>query len=269
MKRNTNPLRTSFAVIVTLLFPVLPVHSAVIANWKMLSGTAVNSGLDTDSPIIGNGTTNNADNAWLAARLGTVTTPAAVTLAVGETLTVSGSVVLTGGDDLRREGFRVGVFDAVTEFENGTTTFANGGWLMVPSSNGIFQARTDGAFISNLGNAVSLGGTASPNTAPATFVGDSTTPFTWSFSITRATTTTVDLAGAFAGGDGNYGYAMSNPGVTTSLFTYNVIGLLLSNDLNMDQASFSDTQFSVIPEPTSALLIGLSAGVGLLRRRRN
>ena len=140
---------------------------------------------------------------------------------------------------------------------------------MVPSSNGIFQARTDCAFISNLGNAVSLGGTASPNTAPATFVVDSTTPFTWSFSITRATATTVDLAGAFGGGDGNYGYAMSNPGVTTSLFTYNVVGILFSNDLNLDQASFSNAQFSVVPEPASALLIGLSAGIGLLRRRRH
>ena len=114
-----NSLPALLAVVATLLFPALPAHSAVIANWKMLNGTATNSGLDTSSPIIGNGTINNADNVWLAARLGSVATPQSVTLAIGETLTVSGSVVLTGGDDLRREGFRVGVFDAVTEFESG------------------------------------------------------------------------------------------------------------------------------------------------------
>lgn len=267
MKHHTKPLLALLATVVTQLFPALPAHSAVIANWKMLNGTATNSGMNTDSPTIGNGTSNNADNVWLAARLGTVATPASVTLAVGESLTVSGSVVLTGGDDLRREGFRVGVFDAVTEFENGTTTFANGGWLMVPSSNGIFKARTDGAFISNLGNAESLGGTASPNTAAATFDGSSTTPFTWSFSITRATATTVDLAGAFSGGDGNYSYAMNNPGVPTTLFTYNVIGILFSNDLNLDQGTFSNVQYSVIPEPSAALLGGLGMLV-LLRRRR-
>ncbi len=141
MKLHTNLILALLASGGTQFILALPAHSAVIANWKMLSGTATNSGMDTNSPTIGNGTTNNADNVWLAARLGTVATPASVTLAVGETLTVSGTVVLTGGDDLRREGFRIGVFDAVTEFENGTTTFANGGWLMVPSSNGIFKAR--------------------------------------------------------------------------------------------------------------------------------
>jgi hypothetical protein len=266
MKSQTKPLFISLLAIVTLLFPALSAHSAPIANWKMLSGSANNSGLDTDSPTIGDGTPDNADNAWVAGRFGTVGTPGSVTLEVGETLTVSGSVVLTGGVNERRENFRVGLSNAATEFENGDTTFPNGGWLLVPSI-GIFQARTDGAFVSNLGNAVNLGGTPSANTAPATFVGNSTTPFAWSFSITRASATTVDLAGSFSGGDGNYGYAIANQGIETSLFTYNVVGVLFGGALDLDQGDLSDVQYSVTvptssdPRITSFSVSGSSATV--------
>ncbi len=144
-------------------------QSATIANWKELNAGSTNSGMNTDGPTIGDGTADNADDAWIAGRFGTVATPASVTLSVGQTLTVSGSLVLTGGDGVE-SNFRFGVFDDGGQFALDGTTWSNGGWL-VRLDDPLYQARTNGSFVSTNSNASTLTTTAS-NTGGA-FDGDS------------------------------------------------------------------------------------------------
>lgn len=233
MKQITNPLFQSLAAIGFLIFITAPMsHSATIANWKVLAGTAVGSNLSTDSPTIGDGTLNNADASNSAGRFGTVASPESVTLAVGQTLTVSTTVVLTGGN--ASQDFRFGVFNAATEFASGTTTFASGGILLQPA-NGIvtpgrfYQARTDGNFGSTATNAVLIGGTV---TTSGTLDVDSTIPLTWTLSITRDSATTVDLFGSIIGGDGNYNFSVTANDVVNlpdPTPTHRIVGTRSSN----------------------------------------
>ncbi len=261
-------MKTSHILLVTALTS-LSVQAATIANWKELNPNAAvpaTSGMNTDSPTIGNGTANNADDAWVAGRFGTVGTPASVTLAIGETLTVSGTVILTGGLDVA-SNLRFGVFDESGKFDLNSATWSNGGWLLRAGTNaddGWHKARTDNAFVSTNPNAVRLS-TTTTNTG-GLLDGDSTASYAWSISVTRDSATTVDLFGSIVGGDNAFNQTYTSNDVTTTLFTYNAVGILLGGSLDMDQAAFSGVQYTVVPEPSAALLGGL--GVLLLLRRR-
>jgi hypothetical protein len=85
-------------------------------------------------------------------------------------------------------------------------------------------------------------------------------------AITRGSATSVDLSASFVGGDGAYSNSYAQNGQATSLFTYTAVGILTSGATDLDQLSISNAQYSVVPEPSSALLGGL--GVLLLLRRR-
>ena len=266
-------LRSFLALAGSSLIAMSSAHAATIANWKEMNPNAAvptNSGMNTNSPTIGNGTANNADDAWVAGRFGTVASPESVTLAVGETLTVSGSVTFTGGDTLASQ-FRFGVFDGGADFAADNTTWANGGWLYVAPGTapvGLLQAATNNLFLTNntsTSDVFKL--TPSTDTNSGAFNGNSTTPYNWSFTITRDSLTTVDLSALLTGGSSPVNFASSVNNQTTSLFTYSTVGLLFGNGLNLDQGALSNVQYNVIPEPRTALLGGLGMLV-LLRRRR-
>lgn len=249
----------------------LPIQGATIANWKEFNAGSTNSGMNTDSPTIGDGSANNADNAWIGGRFGTVASPESVTLAVGETLTVSGSVVLTGGSTAS-SNLRFGVFDESGQFDSGGVTWANGGWIFRDDATGWYQARTDNVFVSTNPNSVDIADTISDTGGG--FDGDSTAPYEWTMTITRATATTADLFASLTGGDNgvNRTYTINGVDATApnanSAFTFNAVGVLFGGTLDLDQGELSNVQYNVIPEPSSSLLACLAAGLGLLRRRR-
>lgn len=261
---------------VTLLAAVFPAvcssHAATIANWKVLvpsvaSGGSPVAGANTDSPVFGGGT-NQMDAAQTAGRFGTVGTPETANLLVGETLTVTATITLTGGLDVTNN-YRFGVFNDGGQFAANSPNTWTGGWLHSTGS-GLYQGNTGGSFVSTVGtapnNAVAL--TQIPTTNTGTIDGTSIATYLWTMTITRDSATTVDVFSSFVGGDGLYDNSYTANNVTTALFSYTAVGVLTSGNTDLDQLTISNAQYSVVPEPSSAMLGGLGL-LALLRRRRH
>jgi len=244
-------------------------HGATVANWQEFNpGVATPiTGAGTDSPIFGNGTANSAQSAWIGGRFGTTTTPESVTLSVGQTLTVSGGLVLTGGTNNNNQ-FRFGVFDDGGQFALGDGNNWTGGWLHTignVASSDLYRGRTNGAFISTGLNALDLNSVV---TRTGAFDGDSTTPFAFSMSITRDSATTVDVVSLIIGGDGVYSEQYVENDISTGVFTYTAAGLLFGGSSGVEQAEFSGVQYTVVPEPSVGLLGLVGAMLVGFRRRR-
>ncbi len=242
-------------------------NAATIANWKDLNPAvghpSLSAGGNTDGPTFGDGTNASAQGSWIAGYFGTTIMPESVTLAVGQTLTVSGSYVLTGGAGADSD-YRHGIFNDGGQFAANDGNNWTGGWLHQTGTN-LFQARTNGAFISSAANAVNLSATTSTT---GTLNKDSAVALTFSMSITRDSLTTIDIVSSFSGGGGGLDQTYTANDITTSLFTYNSVGLLFGGGSSVDQAVFSNVQYSVIPEPSALGLIGIAVGGMFLRLRR-
>jgi len=238
--------------------------AGTIANWKELNPNVApfTSGLDTNGPTFGDGTNADAQSAWIAGRFGTTASPESVTLAVGEILTVSGNLVLTGGT-IPDNGYRFGIYNDGGKFAAGSGNNWTGGWNHQTSTD-LFQGRTDGAFVSTMGNAVDLNAV---KTSTGSLDKDSTLPLTWTMSITRDSATTVDIVSTFTGGGGSLNQEYTVADQTTSLFTYTAAGLLFGGNTSVDRGVFSNVQYSVIPEPATMSLLALG-GLGAVARRR-
>ena len=178
-------------------------NAASVANWKELNPNAAVvpiAGANTDSPVFGDGVTaNSAQAAWIAGQFGTTASAESVTLAIGDTLTVSGGLTLLGGTNNDNQ-FRFGVFNDGGGFAADNGNNWNGGWLHSmggAATSNLWQGRTNGAFISTGANALNLN---SVKTRTGAFDGDSTTPFAFSMAITRNSATSVDVISLVTGG---------------------------------------------------------------------
>ena len=248
------------------------VQAATIANWNVIyAGTPLDettvpvSGLTTNSPVFGSGA-NSMDDVAVAGRFGTVGTPESVTLAVGQTLTVTATITLTGGTTSSAGDYRFGVFNDGGQFVADSELNWAGGWLYALGTTaqaGLYQARTNGHYMSTSTNAVAL---TAPPTTSGTFNANSPTSYTWTMSITRDSLTTVDLSTSFVGGPSSYSQTRTRNDVTTSLFTYTSMGVYAGPNANLDVLTIGGAQYT-IPEPSAALLGGLGF-LMLLRRRR-
>ena len=245
--------------------------AAVVADWKELNPNAAVvpiSGANTDSPVFGDGTTpNSAQAAWIGGQFGAAGSPESVTLAIGDTLTVSGSLTLTGGTNNSAQ-FRFGAFNSGGQLAASSGLNWSSGLMHVIGSTGdLFQARTDNAFISTGGNAVDLNGVT---TRTGAFDGDSTLPFIFSMQITRHSATTVDVVSLITGGDGSFSEEYVEDDHTPANFTYDSVGLLFGGSSSVEQATFSGVQYEVtsIPEPSAVFLSLTGILLGSVRRRR-
>lgn len=219
-----------------------------IANWKEFNPNLTIvpvTDAGTNSPIFGDGVTENSSQmAWVAGRFGTVEAPASVTLAVGETLTVTGSVVMTGGTNNNNQ-FRFGLFDDGGKFALDDGSNWTGGWLHsigTVATADLWLGRTDGPFISTAGNAVDLD---SVKTLTGIFDGDSVEAFTFMMSITRDSETTIDIISLIEGGDGDLSEGFDREDIETSLFTYTSMGWLFGGSSGVEEVDFSDVEYSV------------------------
>jgi len=219
-----------------------------IANWKEFNPnlTVVPiADAGTNSPTFGDGVTENSSQmAWVAGRFGEVEAPASVTLAVGETLTVTGSVILTGGSNANNQ-FRFGLFNDGGKFALDDGSIWTGGWLHsigTVATSDLWQGRTDGPFISTAGNAVDLD---SVKTQSGFFDGDSVEPFQFSMTVTRDSETTVDIVSLITGGDGLLSDEFVKEDIETSIFNYTAMGWLFGGSSAVEEVAFSDVEYSV------------------------
>ena len=215
-----------------------------ITEWKLLLGGASTSGLNTDTPVVGDGSADNAEGSSFAGQFAE-----AITLEVGDSLTVSGTVNLTGGFANPNGQFRFGVFNDGGQFAANSASNWAAGWLHditggYSIQGDLYQARTDGAFASTGGNSVDLNATKS-STPTNSFAGNSTAPYTWSMTVTRDSAATVDLTSVFNGGDGGLLERYEEADVTTSNFTYTATGWLFGGVSGLDQATFSNVDVTV------------------------
>jgi hypothetical protein len=252
---------TSLGVLAIAALSVTTVHAASIVTWNVARDSmavSANSGLNTSSPTFGNNTAENVDGAFFTGEFGET-----ISLAVGETLTVTYGITLTGGTNAA-DNFRFVVGDYGTTADQ----LWDGGWNYITDSD-MYQARTgvSGNVQSNGGNAVALSAT---QVSSGTFLGDSTAAYTYTFSVTRDSASTVDLVGSLVGGNGLLDQTYTVEDRTTTLFDYNGVGLLFGSSGDLEQASLSNASYSVtaIPEPSSAALLGLGGLALIIRRRR-
>ena len=224
------------AVLDDTLIDVVDVQAGAISTWNIArdsSAGSVNLGLDTDSPTFGDGSSGNVNDVFVTGEFGETKS-----LAVGETFTVTYDITFTGGSDTADQ-YRFVVGDYGIDADQDWV----GGWNFVTNSD-LYRARTDGNIQSTGGNAAPLGAT---KVSSGSFSGDSMAAYTFTFSITRDSSTTVNLEGSLFGGDGLLDQTFTKEGVSTSIFDYNGVGILFGGSSNLDQATLSNARYSLNP----------------------
>ncbi|NWK57597.1 hypothetical protein HW115_18405 [Verrucomicrobiaceae bacterium N1E253] len=220
-------------------------ESSPISHWKTWNNiTTVSSDLNTEHPTFGDGSADNADGLWYAGKFDTP-----VTLEVGEMLTVSATINLTGGVDAGHGDFRLGVYNDGGQFDATPSSGENwsAGYFIVPGSE-LYQMRTNGAFISTGGDAVDLN---ADKTNEGVFRGSHTEDYIYSMSITRDSATSVDIVSRLTRNESAYEQVYTKNNLTTSNFTFTTMGGSFGGSLNLDQATYSNARYQVssAPEP--------------------
>ena len=256
--------------------------AAPVTNWVIDPSGAVTvgySGLATNSPVIGNGTSNNANSGIITSDIPTIS------LLDGQSIVLSGSMEILGakvtGEDV---GLQFGLM-----YEPGTVgnPVDDKGWLGYKVDNA---------------NAGQVGGGAAGNLRARTTTGTSFTTTTWISSsggrdTTIATVLNSVLAnGVFSSGTYNLGITVERDGadvivsgsilgtgstVFTNLFgpvtvsaaaqktfDFNRVGIWSVSPLDADQINFSAIDVSLVPEPSSFVLIGIGLSLVRIARRK-
>ena len=235
-----------------------------ITDWTVFDTTNT-SGLNTDSPVIGDGITPG-DGVSVFVGLFDQT----VSLPVGYTLEVSYDVSFTTtATNSNQRNIR-------TAFANFTTNPPTG-------TDYDYSFRSDGKgeiFETDLGAGANVISDATGNptqirgpvTADPTNIDPRFQTFTYTYSITREASDKAGFDLSFVGGAGDPTNVTSASvtGYTTTSFDFNGIGML-SSVVDATRSSYSNVQYTVVPELGNFALIGgvLALGSIMLRRRRS
>ncbi|AHF92349.1 glycosyltransferase family 1 [Opitutaceae bacterium TAV5] len=243
-------------------------HAAPVSSWTKTTGGSAITGLDTASPVFGDGTASSGNGYQIYAALPETWTLAAV----GDSLSFSGSVSFTIDGNAGSDQFRFGLFD--THGSNNNT-----GWLGYFATNsgtggnpnGRLWERKDGNTTAYFNNAdVSASELQAFAGNPATTFGTGT--YAFSLSLER-TDTGLRVTWSITGtGSTTYSIGGTYNDATPLTWSFDRVGLMSGGGLNAAQASFSDinaTFASAVPEPSTwAMLAALFVLVSacLLRR---
>ncbi|HEX8311319.1 MAG TPA: hypothetical protein VF614_08390 [Chthoniobacteraceae bacterium] len=252
---------------VTWHFAAVTSHAAPVTTWENANNAGTNSGFNTASPVVGDGTTANSANDFaIRGIFGDV-----ILAAVGDAVTLTGSATFAGIQGGQGDQFRIGLYDV-----NGSTS--NAGWLGYYGSNfgsdgGITprlrerNGDTNGNFFNGAGSS-----NLTDPTGSGSFV-DGTYDFV--FKLTLQVDSVLNVSYSIidsATGGMSFSTMGNHNDDTASTLKFNRVGILAGGNLGAEQVSFSnmDVSFAAVPEPGAAvsLLGGFGMLLGCYRSRR-
>lgn len=256
-----------FSALATLALGLLaaPAHAAPVTTWTQYSGS-ISSGLDTSSPVLGNGTADSADSQSIYATVNTITLAS-----TGDSLTLSAGVNLSGLVTPQADQFRFGLYNV--NGQSGATGWlgyfaSNSGTSAGPTYSRLWERDNPntGSFGSGTGATTIANVTASPSNT--SFVSGN---YTFSLTLTRVATG-LQIDWTLIGTNVSYTASGSYLDTTPQTYAYNRVGIFTGGGLNAAQASFSNVSVTAVPEPATlgmAVLGLLVAGfLGNRRTRR-
>lgn len=264
-----NRLLRSPATLFALAAFALPLasHAAFVSPWTQYSGS-ITSGLNTSSPVFGNGTADSADGQTIYA-----STPTYSLASVGDSIALSGTVTFEGLVTPQSDQFRFGFYDA-----NGQTGAT--GWLGYFATNsGTSTGDTRSRLWErNNPNTGSFGSGAGATTLAFAGATPSNTAFasgTYAYSLVATRTVSgLDLSWSIieTGAGADYSVSGTFSDVTAQTFSFNRVGFFTGGGLNAGRVSLADVDLTftpaAVPEPSSAALAAGLLGIGFVATRR-
>ena len=225
----------------------LPVQALPVVNWVTTNGDAgyTDGTAASSSPV-----TTDADAETIIGSF------PAVTLGVDESLTLTGSMLISGRDGaIPGNQIRWALFDAPAVPETGVGADYVGVWATVAG----------GAALSNLNTA--NGSTGNPFSGSATEVVSSATDaegdtlqydttYSFSLTVTRVDETNILISATITDGvDFLIEWPATSAPASPASFTYDSAGILLGGTTNATSATFTDVEVSSEREEPSAIVI--------------
>jgi len=230
-------------------------HGAAVINWVTTNGDAAYTAgtAATNSPV-----TTDADGDSIVGSF------SGVTLAEGDTITLTGALNITGNTGvIPGNQIRWGLFDAPGVPATGNGSGYVGVWAAASSNIHSANGSTANPFSGSASTTIAAGSGTAPSYGST---------YEFLLSITRVDATQISVSGSLE--DAGSGSSLMSWSETTGTpaggsFTYDSVGFLLGGTTNATQATFSnvDATMTSVPEP-SALLFGIVGALALTRRRR-
>ena len=217
--------RRAFVLSVCLFAVYFPAKATPVTGWTQYGGTATTiTNAATNSPTVGTGAANSANNASVAGQF------ASTTIGIGQSLVLSGTCTISfTGNPVSQ--LRFGLYN------NNAGTYT--GYFISPPSYNFANGMLSG------GTNIAGQGQVSGAYTAAALSGQS---LAFKFRITRTTSTQGDLYASFVGGGYMYVAAASNVTIQPASFAFNAVGFLFGGATGASQAVFAGVDASITPD---------------------